>query len=80
MTSRPPLTPLRMLFAIIGGLIITVGGGCTLIFAMPALAYGAWLAVLLYGGVPIAVGSSILWFAVRWRRGDDVGGQGKTND
>lgn len=71
MTSRPPLTPLRIFFAIIGGLIMAVAGGCSLIFAMPALAYGVWLAVLLYGGVPIVAGASILWLAVRWRRGED---------
>ena len=80
MSNLPPLTPLRMFFAVIGGLIIAVAGGCSLIFAVPALEYGAWLAVLLYGGVPIAVGAAILWLALRWGRGEDSGGQGTGND
>lgn len=73
MSTRPPLTPIRWFFAILGGLILTVAGGCTLILGLPWLAYGAWLLVLLYGGIPIAVGALILWLALRWRRGDDGG-------
>jgi hypothetical protein len=73
MRTRPPLTPIRWFFAILGGLILTVAGGCTLILGLPWLAYGAWLLVLLYGGIPIAVGALILWLALRWRRGDDGG-------
>lgn len=83
MTVLPPLTPLRIFFVILGGLILTVAGGCTLILGLPGLAYGAGLIVLLYGGIPIAVGALILWLALRWRRGDDGGApetMGNPND
>lgn len=71
--TQPPLTPLRIFFAILDGLILTVAGDCTLILGLPWLAHGAWQLVLLYGGIPIAVGALILWLALRWRRGDDGG-------
>ncbi|MBE9555778.1 MAG: hypothetical protein IMF08_02885 [Proteobacteria bacterium] len=78
-----PLTPLRIFFAILGGLILTVAGGCTIILGLPGLAYGEWQAVLLYGGVPIASGASVLWLALRWRRGENDGApemMGNPND
>lgn len=64
MTLRPPLTPLRIFFAIVGGLIITVAGGCTLLIGLPAQAFVGLPIVLLLGGVPIAVGAMILWLAL----------------
>lgn len=72
---RPPLTPLRVLFVILGGLILTVTGGCTLILGLPGFAYGAWQAVLFYGGIPIAAGLLILSLALWWRRGGGGGAQ-----
>jgi len=66
---KPPLTPLRIFFAILGGLVMVAAGGCTVALAPAGLAYGAWQLFLLIGGLPFAVGGLILWAALKWRRG-----------
>ena len=71
---KPPMTPLRIFFAILGGLILVAAGGCTLYMGPAGLAYGAWALVLLIGVAPMVVGGLILWLALRWRRGEDSGG------
>ena len=71
---RPPITPLRIFFAILGGLTMVAAGGCTLYMGPAGLAYGAWALVLLIGVAPMVVGGLILWAALRWRRAGDSGG------
>ena len=64
----PPITPLRIFFAILGGLVMVAAGGCMIVMGPAGLLYGAWQLVLLFGGLPFALGGLILWAAVKWRR------------
>jgi len=73
-TKRPPMTPLRWFFAIVGGLIMLFAGGCGLFYtSIGALSffqgdgYGPMLVVmgLMLGGVPAAFGWLIWWAAAR---------------
>jgi hypothetical protein len=75
---KPPLTPLRRFFAVVGGLITLFAGGCGLFFAGAGIVsgfqgdeYSSMLVILglLYGGVPALIGGLVWWAAVKWRRG-----------
>jgi hypothetical protein len=74
----PPLTPLRLFFAIAGGLVVLFAGGCGLLYA----GIGVYSAVngdpygqvfitmgLMLGGGPALIGGLIWWAALKWRRG-----------
>ena len=73
-STKPPMTPLRWFFAIVGGLIMLFAGGCGLFYTgIGALSffqgdgYGPMLVVmgLMLGGVPAAFGWLIWWAAAR---------------
>ena len=73
-TERPPMTPLRWFFAIVGGLIMLFAGGCGLFYAGIGVlsgfqgdGYATMLVVmgLLFGGLPAALGWLIWWAAAR---------------
>ena len=76
--ARPPLTPLRIVFATIAVLLMLFAGGCGLFYAgigvYAALTEGDDYAMLFVvmgltlGGVPAAFGFLIWWLSVRWRR------------
>ena len=75
--GKPPLTPLRWFFAIIGGLVALFAGGCGLfnigfgiIDILDNDPYAEVFVVigLLYGGVPALIGALVWWAAVKWRR------------
>lgn len=72
--EKPPLTPLRWIFAIIGALVTLFAGGCGLFFIGTGIidnsSYAEVLVVLglLYGGLPALIGALVWWAAVKWRR------------
>lgn len=76
--ARPPLTPLRIVFATIGALVMVFAGGCGLYNAgwgLYGLATGGGDISMLFvvmgltlGGIPAAFGFLIWRLSVRWRR------------
>ena len=65
--KKPPLTPLRWFFAILGGLIVTFTVVCTLYLLGPvSRSYGTdtWFLVLFFAGIPLMVGVLILLLAL----------------
>lgn len=85
-SKRPPLTPLRIVFATIGVLVMVFAGGCGLYYAgwglYGLLNMGGDISMLFVvmgltlGGVPAALGRLVWWLSVRWRRapvaGEDI--------
>lgn len=72
--EKPPLTPLRWFFAIVGGLLALYAGGCGLFYTgIGALLsfqgdrYGMIFMIIgpLMGGVPALIGWLIWWAAVK---------------
>lgn len=72
--KKPPLTLLRWFFAIVGGLLMLIAGGCGLFFAgigfysaIDGDRYGAMLIGmgLILGGVPTLIGWLIWRAAVK---------------
>ena len=70
--ARTRLGPLRLVFAIIGGLIMLVSGGCSLALLPAALRasgggelYIDQYTVVVFGGLPFLVGLSILLLALK---------------
>lgn len=77
-TPKPPLTPLRWIFAIIGALLMLFCGGCTV------LGLGAGLTstdslerslapmFAIIGGIGFLFGLLIWWLAVKAKRGQSA--------
>ena len=72
--GKPPLTPLRLFFAVISVLLMLFGGGCGLYFAglgvfgmFEGEEYALALVIMgpLLGGVPAALGYVIWWSSVK---------------
>jgi len=78
-SARSPLTPLRIVIAGIGVLVMLFAGGCSLYFLRVLVAYsgtgGLWefQIVALYGGPGLLAGLAICLLAVYWRRGRIAG-------
>lgn len=75
--EKPSHTPLRWLFAVVGGLVALFAGGCGVFYAgigvvagLKGESLGSKFVVLglLYGGVPASLGGLVWWAAVRRRR------------
>jgi hypothetical protein len=77
--GRPPLTPIRLIFAIIGGLIMLFTGGCTLLFLAGYVhdeltrsggeQYVNIPVILTVGGPPFLLGLLVWYLAARAGRG-----------
>ena len=73
--ERPRLTPIRLIFAIIGGLIMLFAGGCTLLFLVGYVhdeltrsggeQYVNIPVILTFGGPPFLVGLGVWYLAAR---------------
>ena len=74
--DKPKLTIIRWIFAVIGALLATFAGGCSLLILGDLASRGRWSdnyvsveIVLLIGGVPFLLGVFIWWLAVKAGRG-----------
>ena len=79
--QKDPLGPIALLLVAVGTVTMIFAGGCSLIVLTGV--GPLWPIVLIYGGIPIAVGALILWLALRWRRGENGGApevMGNPND
>ncbi|MBE9555779.1 MAG: hypothetical protein IMF08_02890 [Proteobacteria bacterium] len=74
-TGKPPLTPLRWFFAIVGGMVVLFTGGCGLFYTGIGVYIGlvegddyAGMFILMglaFGGVPASIGWLVWWAAVK---------------
>jgi hypothetical protein len=76
--AKPPLTPLRWIFAILGALVMLFCGGCSLAGVVaaidPADSLERNLAPLfiIVGGIGFLFGLLIWWLAVKANRGSVI--------
>jgi uncharacterized membrane protein YdbT with pleckstrin-like domain len=64
----PPMSMVRIVFAVVGALVMLFSGGCALMFVPEALrggGYADWPAIALFAGPPFLAGLLIWWLAAK---------------